>query len=303
MLVVNPDATAEQIADAMGQLRREDFDATAELLPSVPSEAPCRICGEVRLLTLEHLPPRGALNKGRGREVDAVAQLGSDELDVPEIGAVKQGGLAGYTLCEDCNNFTGRRWGRAYQEWALSAYRLLSSQPKKPDQIDLESGFGSFQKVAFRRVYPGRFARQALSIMASISAGPGLCERHPEIRELILGGPEQPLPGDLRLHFLLYGSPVSRIVGGPRGQLYHSFDPPTTRRVLSFDFPPVALVLQLEGPPMDLGVDISTFAQIPVDVRQDVTIEDLPLGFGHKPWPCDYRSAGQLRLERAWKSV
>lgn len=273
-------------------------EAGEELFPPGPRQGNCRICGTFADLTEEHLPPRGAFNNRRGRDVPVEALLGREELDDPEEGRWVQGGIRGHVLCHACNNRTGR-FGREYQEWAGRAMYLLSRQPILPPEVDERAGWPSFPSVTFERVYPGRLVRQVLSMMLTISASPSLARRYPDLAELALGEAPRPLPEPLRLYFLLYGDYRGRIVGGPQGQIWFDGDGQVLRRVLSIDFPPLAFILSIAGPPIeDVGVDISVFSEYALDRRCDVTFTDLQLGFGHKPWPCDYRTKGQLIADR-----
>lgn len=286
-------ARIHELLQAMGA---ELGDIEAELFPQQPITAPCRICGETKQLTEEHIPPRGAYNKHRAISISVDAILGREDIELPEEGDLTQGGIRGFVLCAECNNKTGR-WGREYQEWAGRAMYLLRSQQELPPEVDEQPGHASLPEVTFKDVYPSRLIRQVLSMMLSISGGAELGERFPFLRELVLGGAAGPLPAPLRIYFLLYGSTHARIAGGPRGQAWLSDH--ELRRALSVDFPPLAFVLLIEGPEInDLGIDVSSFTEWAVDRRGDIRFEDLPLGFGHKPWPADYRSKGQMLADR-----
>ena len=273
---------------AMGGL---PANAGEEMFPSGPRLGHCRVCGVYGEMTEEHLPPRGAFNKGAGRYTDPMDDIGSDELDPPADGLVVQGGIRGHVLCAGCNN---QPRAREYREWANWAYNLLSSQPEKPPQIDLVAAYPAFPTVTLKGVYPGRLVRQVLSMMATVSAGSQLTTKYPVIRDLVLGGIAQSLPKPLRLEFLLYGHNTSRIAGGPQGQGWYNVAEHMFHRVLAIDFPPLAFVLTIDGPAANVGGDITWFAEVPIDEKQEVTFEDLAIGFGHKPWPCDYRTRGQM---------
>ncbi len=295
LIVGPPNANPEEIQRLLGEVGIEASESDEELFPRGPRMARCRICGEERDLTEEHIPPRGSYNKQRVRSVAIESVIGRQDLDVPDEGQVVQGGVSGFTLCGPCNNLTGR-WGREYQLWAGVFMHLLRSQPKLPPEVDEEPGFPAFSEVVLKDLYAGRFVRQVLSMMLTISGSADLGDRIPDLRELVLGGAPRPLPNPLRLYFLLYGSGNGRYAGGPRGQAWMSSG--VVRRVLSIDFPPMAFLMVLEGPEIDdLGVDISALTEWAVDRQSDVQFENLPLGFGNKPWPADYRTKGQMRAE------
>lgn len=70
----------------------------------------CRICGEPRALTKEHIPPRKAFNTERGRLHSIMDWLKRDALSAMRGGIHQQGGVWGYTLCKSCNERTGHRY-------------------------------------------------------------------------------------------------------------------------------------------------------------------------------------------------
>lgn len=165
LIVGPPNADPGQIRELLDRVGSGVESETAEaLFPRGARKGRCRVCGEDRDLTEEHIPPRGAFNKQRVRSVAIEAVIGREDLDVPDEGQVVQGGIRGHALCEDCNNLTSR-WGREYQVWAGAFMHLLGSQPKLPPEIDEEPGYPAFPEVVLKDVYGGRFVRQVLSMM------------------------------------------------------------------------------------------------------------------------------------------
>jgi hypothetical protein len=67
--------------------------------------------------------------------------------------------------------------------------------------------------------------------------------------------------------------------------------------MLVFDFPPMGLILLLDGPPLDVGIDITDFTELGVDESRTLTA-DITIGYGHKPFPGDYRTKAQIVAER-----
>jgi hypothetical protein len=196
-------------------------------------------------------------------------------------------------LCRSCNNATGR-WGREYQEWARRAILLFNGLPTPVDELDASDGY-PYVSVEFKQVYPARFVRQVIAMMLSVSGSAELGRRHPELVDLALGGPASPLPPPLRLYFNLYPDSTARIAGGPHGQGVYSHEAGAWRWMLEVSFAPLATILLLEGPPdAGLGVEISQLTEWKLDQRSDLKFDDLLIGFGHKPFPGDYRSRGRL---------
>jgi hypothetical protein len=294
-LVVGPDTRASFVAEAVAKLpsRAAEQDSLEALFPRGPRNGICRICGTVAEMTEEHMPPKGALNVQRGRQVALDDALVSDELDPPVTGSWLQGGIRGYMLCEPCNNTTGR-WGREYQEWARRAVLLLKGLPASVEELDESNGY-SYVDVEFKNVYPARFVRQVIAMMLCVSGSAALGRRHPELVALALGGPAIPLPPPLRLYFNLYADSTARIIGGPYGQGVYSQEAGEWRWMLEVSFAPLATIMLLEGPSdPGLGMDISELTGYELDQRSNIEFRDLRVGFGHKPFPGDYRSRGRL---------
>jgi hypothetical protein len=180
-LVVGSDARASFVAEAVAKLpaRAAERDPLEDLFSRRPRNGTCRICGIAAEMTEEHLPPKGALNVQRGREIALDDALGSDELHVPATGKWLQGGIRGYMLCESCNNTTGR-WGREYQEWARRAILLIKDLPIPVDELDAAADYPYLQ-VEFKKVYPARFVRQVIAMVLCVSGAAELGYRHPEL--------------------------------------------------------------------------------------------------------------------------
>ncbi len=72
----------------------------------------CRVCGRAVADSKEHIPPKSAKNAG---PVEVRFILGSDDTQHPIARVLRSGeGFWLPSLCEDCNNVTGSRYGAAY---------------------------------------------------------------------------------------------------------------------------------------------------------------------------------------------
>lgn len=168
-----------------------------ELLPATKLTDRCRLCGLVTELTREHIPPKAAGNDRIAWSHTVDDWLERDALGELRGGTHTQGGIRGYTLCGSCNSKTGELYGEEYKSWALRGFQILTQLPH-PAEIDAETE----QKVAsveFRDVRPGRFVRQVLSCMCSLSADWDLAEQSREIRSFVLDGEAGSMPAGLSL--------------------------------------------------------------------------------------------------------
>ena len=300
-LVHHPDADPAELAKILEQidpkiLASEDH---GEILPRARHIGPCRICGQIAELTREHIPPRSAFNKERV-EFSEGDELFEDGLLTGLSGGRKiQGGLSGYVLCESCNNFTGTRYAREYQEWALRAAGCLRDIHNNQLSLDTINQMEEECPVdaSFRDIYPGRFIRQVISMMLCISGGPELGERFPDLRDLALGGEPRRLQEPLRIYFDLFAGPGGRTAGGQFGQIVSRES--TVRQVLELSYPPLALVMLINGPPdRNIGCDITFFTESDADYKTGVDLSDLRVCFNNSIAPTDFRTIGQIMANR-----
>ena len=268
---------------------------TNELLPTDKHLGPCRICGQIAELTKEHLPPQNAFNKQRG-VVSMGDELFKDGLlTEPSGGTLIQGGLSGYMLCESCNNFTGRKFGREYQEWvgrAAASISWIHNNQRTLEELDSLHGHNPVD-ATFREVYPGRFVRQVISMMLCLSGGPELGDRYPDLRELTLGGEPRALPNPLKIYLEFYVGPSVRFAGGQHGQGIIRDE--EIRWILQLAFPPLSLLMILDGPPdPSFGCDITSFTECDLALQCDIEFTELIIGFGHSSAPADFRTRGLI---------
>lgn len=64
------------------------------------SEAICRLCGELKEMTFEHIPPRSAFNDNQKLFTSI-----QDHLDGHRYKKYPRG-IGKYSLCQECNNLT-----------------------------------------------------------------------------------------------------------------------------------------------------------------------------------------------------
>lgn len=296
-ILANPAVSPDRIHD---QLKAEDMKSysTGELFPNNPHVGVCRVCGETKPLTKEHLPPKAAFNKGRGRMPSFGDLLNRDELTIPETGKFVQSGNSGYVLCKECNNYTGTHWGNAYKKMTTHAVSALNQIPGGYASADEKPGYSCWQTLEFKDVNPGRYIRQVIAMMLVMAGDASLGDRYPALRRLVLGGDPEQLPEPLRLYVSITPGPMARFIGGPRGQLWVKLDSGERRWLLAVDCPPLAHVLLLDGPVApELGSDISELSQCEVNDNSSITFENMPLGFTHVPWPTDYRTKAKILLD------
>jgi hypothetical protein len=140
----------------------------------------CRLCGDYKELSFEHIPPRKAFN-----EHQRVFRTAQDHLSGWPYSKYRKG-LGQYSLCVECNNLTGSWYGEAFVAWT-------------------RQGFEWFDKVKGERtlnlpyyIKPLNVLKQAivmaLALSPESSIGPNL-----ELRRFVLRPRQKYLPGDMRV--------------------------------------------------------------------------------------------------------
>ena len=122
----------------------------------------CALCGKCGELTFEHIPPKSAFNKTPVKPVTGKTWLSNpntlpwDLSNMPYVHLQKGMGL--WSLCKQCNNFTGTMYGTAYRDFAESIAKTLEIAIKTGDK-----------GVEISRIYPLRIAKQILSMFCSVN--------------------------------------------------------------------------------------------------------------------------------------
>lgn len=269
------------------------------LLPRRPVRDRCRLCGETAPLTREHIPPASAGNRATGITHTIEEWLGRASLDDLPGGSTEQGGVWGRTLCADCNSCTDRYAGE-YRGWAARAARILLEDLPPAHELDAQP-VSKALRVQFQRVRPGAFARQVLSLMASISGPWDLAGRYDGIRAAVLEGQPGRLPDGMTLSMTFYLGP-SALIAGP----FMAVDRDTGawKWSLVIAFPPLAfeMVLASSGDDVSQLCGIHEFLEVEPAVVGDVEL-DLFVAFGHTALPTDWRTRAQVEQRLSLEGI
>lgn len=286
--------------DARRSLTGESEMATVETLPSRSVVGTCRLCGECRQLTREHIPPRSSGNAERMKAMSFESWLNRTSLESERPGEIRQGGISGFTLCGDCNSLTGRKYGAEYKDWAVQGWGILDQLPigeidENPKEIGVDIAFGGKWGAGVR---PGALIRQVLSCLCSLGGAWQLAELYPAIRRIVLHESVEPLPDGVDVEMFLFAGPKPRTVS-PQAK----FDLERSRWqwVVELAFPPFAFLMtiatnQVEGD--GDGPLIGEWTQVDTDRRMRFSASMIPVGFGWTPYPGDYRSKGAIEAQR-----
>lgn len=164
---------------------------------------PCRICGEITLLSFEHVPPRAAFNDRRVLYAHS-KQLLRDSANLDSLsGKVLQKGAGRYTLCERCNNQTGSWYGPAYVDWAYQGMQIVRATKGAPTLI-----------YNFH-VFPLRVIKQVICMFLSANSPKFLGDRRAELIKFVLGRDAKDLPSYIRVYAFYTLGPRSGLLVQP----------------------------------------------------------------------------------------
>ena len=274
-----------------------------EHLPRRPVSGKCRLCGKETTLTKEHIPPRSSGNKLNTQGLSFDEWTNGTEFENMRGGRTQQGGIFGYTLCRDCNSFTGVHYGNEYKRWVAEANDFLKNNF---NAVALDSQLGPFgYDITFGSKnnprYPGAFIRQVLSCMCSLSGSWDLAEVQPSLRKIILDQSAEPLPDGIEISVAMYVGPRVR-ANGPT----LAVDPSegVWRWTLELAYPPFAFYMviasNLEKP--GLGLMMGNFTQL-APASKNIFQGLIEIGFGWSPYPNDFRTRAKIRADRSSRTA
>lgn len=257
----------------------------------------CRICGKQSKLTKEHIPPKGAYNKGdfyvssvnpllEKRETTNFEDL--IQFDITKA-TKKQGGIGFYTLCKHCNNSTGSWYGNDYIKWIQQTIDFLRAQHSQPIPAN------------FVTIYPLRVLKQIVAMFFSLNHTSFRTE-FPSLSNFILHKENTVLDKKIRV-FAYYPQK-----GGVRylsDNFIGNIETGKNFHVSEIAFPPIGFVICMNGEKPDKNLtEITWFCSYKYDesISYEQKFNLLPT-FLHVP--CDYRSESEIRqaLEESKKYI
>jgi hypothetical protein len=244
----------------------------------------CHICGNSDELSFEHSPPKKAFNDSPLFYAE-IESLINGEVENPR-GKIQQRGAGAYTLCERCNNLSGKWYGGAFVEMA------------KQGMIYLQSARASGRVYLSFAIYPLRVIKQVVCMLMSANA-PSFQRVQPELARFVLNRDAKHIPDHIRIYTCFTASDRSRSSGVSAifsQSQSGSFNAYTISEVT---FPPFGFVATFECKIHDDRlVDITHFADnFDYDDRHAawLLLPVLPI-FTYRPG--DYRSRDEVLKRR-----
>jgi len=246
----------------------------------------CRLCGTHGKLSFEHVPPASAFNNRpilRSTFEEMLAKANLDKLD----GQQQQRGAGAYTLCNKCNNDTGRWYVPAFADWARQAMEIVLAARGRPS---LEFPFNLF---------PLRVLKQVICMFFSVN-GTYFHKAHPDLVRFVLNKESREFPDYVHVYAFYTLTNRFRSAGvtgvvkgfGSGKSAIHTFSEVT--------FPPFGFVLTVHSdPPEKEFCDISSFSQFDSNAWRCGVMMRLPLMPIYTHFPGDYRTREQTLADFA----
>jgi hypothetical protein len=257
----------------------------------------CRVCRrEHAKLSFEHVPPRAAFNNEATTVYGLDDWLHRDEDGKLSGGRIAQRGAGDETLCEDCNNKTASWYGTELKRAANSGARILRESPL--DELDASLEY-RWADIDFRQSetgpHPLRLIKQIVTMLLATSPI-GFSMANPDLGDFVLDRERTGLPERFQFYLGLFAGPHARSTGfaAVLGVERNRVD-----GLVEVAFPPLAYVMTVDSPD-DTAIptsNITAFVNIGYNQRADVNVE-LLIGFGHTPWPADYRTTAMIERDR-----
>ncbi len=260
----------------------------------------CRLCGEVRPLTFEHIPPRSAYNRSRATIGGIESWIARDQNPLAPAGkrSIQQRGSGSYALCEPCNNLAGRLYVPEFTRWTRMGADILFG-PKGCGQRFRNEEQTAYAQVQMKSCRPARFVKQMVTMLLAMSQ-PALGDLHPDLRSFARDPDSTGLPSELQLYLALYAGPVVRYVSGAGALRNIGTDKPVEQHLIfELAYPPFSYILSVDErtPAIETG-NISSFANAKIHERANVQLQ-LIVGYGETPFPIDLRSPAAIRAQAA----
>lgn len=257
----------------------------------VVSSSRCALCGEVRPLTFEHLPPKSTGNEGPGIGYSGdhwIHALGRHT--APLLGDGFADGSGKVALCHDCNGSTAKWYMAEFNRWRDASALTLSAlapAPVRDRQAYLER-----LVLVIDEADPLAFIKQSIGMILT-TCGPDLGDSAPELRQFVLDPQARGLPSGFRLYLTLCSGPLIRW-SGVAGRVDLNGPEPRTAVLSELAFDPIALLLSIntDWDCLPIG-EITHLSETPRGRRDRVEIT-VDAGFSHLPYPGDYRSGAMI---------
>lgn len=241
----------------------------------------CRLCGEIKKLSFEHIPPRSSFNKNTVYHISSIKDsLESGDFLNPKIkGTTKQGGTGNNSLCIDCNNFLGRTYVDSYNGWVHVGIDRLKVYNDSPISFIIQD----FE--------PLKVLKQIFSMFISMD-DEDCYDRHKDLCDYVRDPNSNKLPEEYRI--LTYLNNVGNTFYIPP-MSYGNFKTGLLVFCTELTFSPFGYVFTIgNNNTIDKLIDITSFNRYKFEDKVSIEFYNLHKLPKHLPVPLDYRTEQEI---------
>lgn len=248
-------------------------------------EGTCKLCGQQKKLTFEHVPPESAFNSISVKEFPPEATVdmmtgagGRKPWDFSGLkGKVNQRGGGGYYLCSDCNNNTGSWYISEYVKLANTFHHIITTN-------EMESG--NTCSFHLKDVFPLRILKAIMTMYCDINNG---CMGDDQLREFLLNKESRNFDSEKYKLYIYIASQGMRRISGISAMFIEGIGIVMTSEIGSY---PVGTILCIDKPEAYTppGLLLNSFAEYGYDDKCNVDICGIPYLEINTLFPVDFRS-------------
>lgn len=251
----------------------------------------CRICGEFKELTLEHIPPKNAFNSSTIKvlpfEEICKTLTGTDgrmPCDTNNLkGSLQQGGHKKYCLCRTCNSNTGNWYMRTYTDFAKTINEIIQKE---------ELMVGNAYSFIIKDLYPLRLYKAMITMICDLNNN---CFGDSELRNFLMNKENKVInTSKYSLYMYLVSSQSVRMSGlSAKVNLNEPQNPILVSEMSAY---PIGFALYLDKPVgyTPFGLNADSFLDADYNTKCDVQFVGIPYLDINSQFPIDYRSKDDI---------
>jgi hypothetical protein len=198
-----------------------------------------------------------------------------------------------FTLCDDCSERASRWYLPEFRRWVAAARDALD-HARSDDELNADPR-PSWESVQLDLVKPALFMKAVVTMLLSIAPPGFLASGHVDLGEYARDPRRVGLPPRYQFYLALFRGPYARFVGSSA-----HLDQATgqTEQLVEMAYPPFSCVLSLAGDAAIETTNVTSFTELRANEPCIVDL-DLLNGFGHTPFPADFRTGAAVERERS----
>lgn len=247
----------------------------------------CKICGEFKDMSAEHIPPKNAFNSNNVTVLpfEEIVKImsGADgrmPWDTHGLrGPTQQGGYRKYCLCHSCNNNTGQWYMRTYTDFAKTIHKII---------VSANLSVGSLYSFTIKDLYPLRLYKAMMTLMCDINND---CFGDEHLRQFLLNKEANDIDtSKYSLYTYLVSTQMPRLNSvSAIVNIYNANEAILVSEINSY---PIGFALYLDKPQnyTPFGINVDDFASYDYNTKCEFRFNCMPYLDINSQFPADYRS-------------